>query len=217
MFGCEGFLVWPHIWLICSIRVSNSLHTKGMNWLGLYRPGISARRVQMGTKLLVGMVPGLLKEAQENNKSLAWNRTKCCYHCRWVCSWYSKARRKASDRCVPRRCMHTSSQKGGSGIPAAGDSTHTRKTSPGFLSNPITQLLSTAGEAGGDKHGLQYHLGFKLWICSRPVCKSAKVSGKRIPLSLLPTRWIFSNLPLNTTHDHAFSWPWLIFAEWQQQ
>lgn len=107
-------------------------------------------------------------------------------------------------------------KKGVSGMTAAGDSTHTRKTSPGFLSNPITQLLSTTGEAEGDKHCLQYHLGFKLWIYSRPVCGSAKVSGKRIPLSLLTTQWIFSNLPLNTIHDHPFRWPWLI-SEWQQE
>lgn len=31
MFGCGGFLLWPHIWLICCIHVSNSLHTKGMD------------------------------------------------------------------------------------------------------------------------------------------------------------------------------------------
>lgn len=124
-------------------------------------------------------VPACWKELRKTIKSLTWNRTKCCYHCQWFCSWYSKARRKASNRCVPHRRVHTSSQKGVSGMTTAGDRTHTHgKTSPGLLSNPITQLLSTTGEAEGDKHCLQYHLGFKLWIYSRPVWGSAKVSRK---------------------------------------
>lgn len=58
MFVCGGFLLWTHIWLICSIHVSNSLHTKGMNWFGLHRQDISARKVQTeGKWLSVGMVP----------------------------------------------------------------------------------------------------------------------------------------------------------------
>ena len=44
------------------------------------------------------------------------------------------------------------------------DITHIQKETPGFLSNPISQLLSTEGEAEDDKHCLQYRLSFKLWV-----------------------------------------------------
>lgn len=85
--------------------------------------------------------------------------------------------------------IRRSSQEEASEIAAALWISHTyqknnKKKTPGFLSNPISQLPSTIGEAEDDKDCLPFRLSFKLWV-SNYVYKSVKVLRRRILIKFL--------------------------------